>query len=347
MRVGFNTLAFKKSHNSRGIGTYTKNLLENLKKIPDLNIQEFYQENELSNVDLVHYPFFDFFQRSLPIIKKFPTVVTIHDVIPLKFSKHYPSGIRGTINNFFQNLALKNASAIITDSQSSKNDIEKYLKVSSSKIFSIPLAPSSEFQIKPSTNFLSRLKKRYQLPNKFALYVGDVNWNKNIIALAEACKKAEVWLVIIGSSFQSQDNLDHPELASYKKFLEDIKLNSKIKIIGYVPNEELIGFMNLAWVTLLVSFYEGFGLPILESQACGTPVIASNTSSIPEIIKSGGILVNPYNNDEIASVIRKVFNDDKLRNKLSKESLSNSSKYTWEITAKKTYEVYLDIIENI
>lgn len=347
MKVAFNVLALKNSHNSRGIGTYAKNLLENLKKISTLTIQEFYDESEIVDADLIHYPFFDLFQRTLPIFKKFPTVVTIHDVIPIKFPKHYPPGIRGRVNNFFQILALRNVSAIITDSVSSKKDIEKYLKVSPQKTFSIPLAASSDFQKSNDNNFLVKLTEKYNLPSHFAFYAGDINWNKNIVTMVEACQKAGIWLVLVGSNFKSQDNLDHPELASYRRFLDQIKSSPKVKIIGLVSKEELIGLMNLATVTLLLSFYEGFGLTLLESQACGTPVIASNISSIPEIVGEGGLLVSPYKVDDIVLAIKNIFNDKNLHEKLSFQSLQNVKKYSWNKTALETFKIYQKVTKDL
>ncbi len=129
MKIAINILPLKSKHKDRGIGLYTSNLVENLKKDPEVKIQEFIHLSEVKNADIVHYPWFDFFFQTLKFGKKFKTIITIHDVIPLIFPKQYPVGIRGKFNFFLQKLALKDCKNIITDSKVSKMDISKYLKI--------------------------------------------------------------------------------------------------------------------------------------------------------------------------------------------------------------------------
>jgi glycosyltransferase involved in cell wall biosynthesis len=153
---------------SRGIGAYSKNLLLELKKTPDLQISEIGSFSEVkSDLDLVHVPFFDLFFHTLPLSKKKPTVVTIHDVIPLIFSQHYPSGLKGKLRFHLQKQALKNVAAILTDSECSKKDIAKYLGVPLEKIHVTYLAPSDDFKTLHDRSFLDDIKGRYKLPNIF------------------------------------------------------------------------------------------------------------------------------------------------------------------------------------
>lgn len=344
MKVAFNISPLNSGHKTRGIGSYTFNLLSKLKKQEDIFIQEFTEFNEIKDTDIVHIPYFDLFQHTLPLKKKFPTVVTIHDVTPLVFPTHYPKGLRGTTNLLFQKIALKNVSRVITDSQSSKKDIAKYLNVNLEKIDVIYLAPSEDFKIINDKNKLNIVAKKYNLPKKFALYTGNVNWNKNLLNLTAACKTADIDLVTVGSGFEKKDNLNHPELSSYKQFLAKYENDPNVKILGYVDSNDLVSVMNLAAVVLLPSFYEGFGLPILESQACGTPIVTSNISSMPEVAGDGAVLVNPYSVEEIAKAIEKItINDERL--KMQKLGFVNIKKFSWEKCAKKTVEVYKKVLK--
>jgi len=340
MKVAFNSLPLKTEHKTRGIGFYTRNLLADLLQRPDIEIQEFSDISEIKKVDVVHYPFFDLFLRSLPIIKKFPTIVTIHDVIPLIFPRHYPPGIKGFLNNLYQKMALKNVSAIITDSENSKKDIQKFLKVDDGKIFPVYLAPADYFRPIKDKKRLESVSLKYHLPNKFAFYVGSVNWNKNLLNMTAACVKADIDLVLAGKDFEDKLNLYHPEKRSYAEFLKKFESHSKVHILGFIPDEDLAVIMNLSKVILLPSFYEGFGLPILEAQACGTPVITSNVSSMPEIAGKGTILVDPNSVGEIAQAIREIINDQKSRKNLIDKGLENIQRFSWEKTIKETIKVY-------
>lgn len=342
MKVAFCSLPLKTGHKTRGIGVYTRNLLEALKKQEGIQTQEFGNLAEVKSADIVHYPFFDLFQHSLPWQKPFPTVVTIHDVIPLVYSQHYPPGIRGSWNNFLQRRALQDVSAVITDSAASKKDIVQYLKVPGEKIHVVPLAPASHFQKINDDKILKRVKDKYNLPQEFALYTGNVNWNKNLLNLTEATLKADTNLVLVGKSFEERKNLDHPEMQSFKQFLHQYYNNPKVHILGFVEDEDLVAITNLAKVVMLPSFAEGFGLPILEAQICETPVITSSVSSMPEVAGKGALLVDSGSVEDIVEAFKKI-DDKKISDNLVKEGLENVKRFSWEITAKETAQVYAQI----
>lgn len=347
MKIGFNILPLKSGHKFRGIGGYTQNLLDNLKKSRDITIVEFTDIQELDRVDLVHYPYFDLFSHSLPLIKKYPTVVTIFDVIPLIYPMHYPSGLKGKINLNLQKIALKNISGVITISETSKKDINKYLKVPLKRIKSIYLAASDEFKPIKDLKVLNETKIKYKLPDKFVIYVGNVNWNKNLIGVAEGCIKAGIDLVLIGKSFTQNENLNHPELRSFKDFLDKYANHPLIHILGYVETDDLVRIANLAEVWLYPSFYEGFGLPILEAQSVGVPVITSQTSSMREITENGAMLIDPESAAEIAQAIRKVVSDKNLKIKLIEEGFKNIKSFSWEKTATETIEFYEEVLKGV
>lgn len=342
MKVGIDISRLHPFSKSRGIGVYAKNLYDSLKKYTKIDVR-LVENNTNDKFDLIHYPYFDFFRPTLPLIKKNPTLVTIHDAIPLLFPQHYPPGIKGKINLFRQKLALKSVSGIITPSSSTKRDIAKILKIIPDKIFTVFEAPGEDFKKIEDISKLNFIRDKYELPEKFALFVGSVNWNKNLINLAQACIDINLNLVLIGDDFKSQKNLDHKELKSFANFLERFGKYPLIKMIEFVGNEDLVVVYNLAQVLLLPSFYEGFGLPILEAQACGLPVVTSNISSMPEVGGDGAIYVDPAKPDDIAFKLKKLLEDANLRNSLVEKGFANAKIYSWKKTALETQRAYEEI----
>lgn len=343
MRVALNTSSLVSGHKTRGIGFYTKYLIEHLKQQKDIQVEEFCFLNEVTKADVVHYPSFDFFFKTLGVSSKYPTVVTIHDVTPLVFPQHYPPGIKGRIRFLFQKKTVQRAQAIITDSEASKKDIEKYLGVKKDKIFVTYLAPAKHFKKLHDKKLFDVIRKKYNLPNTFFLFTGNVNWNKNLINMTQACIEEEKDLVLVGGSFDSSDNLDHPEMKSYKEFLKRYKNNSLVHTFGFVPNEDLVVIMNMATALLLPSFYEGFGLTILEAQACGTPVITSKTSSMPEVAGEAALFVDPYKVGSIRGAIQYLSSSD-IKDDLIEKGYENVKRFSWDKCAKETIDVYKKVI---
>ena len=255
------------AHKVRGVGFYINMLVDNLEKFDTKNEYVFVTDNKFpKDADLIHYPYFDLFFHTLPINKKASrVVVTIHDIIPLIFPEHFPVGLKGNINLRLQKLALKNVDAVICDSQTSKQDVINKLSLPEDKIHVVYLAPSEKFRPTTDKKVLSVVAKKYKLSGKFALYVGDVNWNKNLQNLIESIKIAKVNLVMVGKALADKSLLQTQVL---NKLIKKLNLSEKIVKTGYVPDEDLVAIYNLADLTLLPSYYEGFGLPVLESMAC-------------------------------------------------------------------------------
>lgn len=344
IKISINSSPLSSGHKTRGIGFYTKNLLAYLKQIPELEIIEFTKLSEVKKTDVIHFPYFDLFQHSLSGNLKFPTVVTVHDVIPLVFPQHYPPGIKGFINLQLQKFSLKKMSAIITDSEASKKDIIKYLGIKPEKVYVIYLAPAGHFKIIDDKAELKKTAAKFQLPEKFALFSGSVNWNKNLLNLTASCLRAKIDLVLIGKDFESQDNLNHPEKRSYKQFLEKYSQNPLVHIKGFVEDEDLVKITNLATLVLLPSFYEGFGLPIVEAQACGIPVITSNMSSMPEAAGDGALFVNPKDVSQISQAILEIINNPGVVENLREKGLENIKRFSWKKVALDTIKVYRQIL---
>lgn len=339
MKVAIDVSPLKSAHQFRGVGSYTKRLVEALQliKLPNFSVQLVEKGKIPDNCDIVHYSYFDLFWLTLPLRKPKPTVVTIHDVIPLVFPQHFPPGIKGKIKFQIQKFSLREVKAVITDSQNSKIDVFKYLNYPKERIYVVPLAPGKEFR---------RLEagKKYKLPQRFVLYVGDVNYNKNIPGLVKACEKIKVPLVIVGKQAVEKDiDRRHPENKDLV-WLQDHR-NQSVILTGFVPNEDLVAIYNLAAVYCQPSFYEGFGLPVLEAMACGCPVVAANTSSLPEVCGKAAVMVNPYDINDIVTGLKKVLYDISIYDILRKRESAWVKKFTWEKTARETIKVYQKVYQ--
>lgn len=354
MRVGLNVTPLHSGHKLRGIGYYTQNLVDYLKREKNIEVCEFTKISEIKEVELVHYPWFDLFFHTLPIRKNFPTVVTIHDVIPLLFPEHYPIGFKGRFNLYLQMLALRNCRLIITDSLSSKKDIVKHLKINDKKVVTVPLATGSEFRILKDTELI-KVKMKYNLPETFLMYVGDANWVKNLPFLIDCFRNLSrieqfkgIKLALVGGVFlKNVENINHPELESLKEVNRKIRnygLENRTIRPGYITDSELAAFYNLATVYIQPSLYEGFGLPLLQSFACGTPVISSNAGSLPEVGGKAALYFKPTDQNQFTFLLSETLNDKSLRHKLAKLGLEQVSKFSWEKTISQTIEVYKRVI---
>ena len=337
MKVAVDISPLKTGHQTRGIGSYTRNLQKAFQKNSmGVDFEFFEDPKSPPRADIVHYPYFDLFKRTLPIKKTAKRVVTIHDVIPLVFPNYFPAGIRGYINLFFQKIALKNCDAVLCDSKTSKADIVDKLSIPASKIHVVYLAPPQIFH--KIADGLSIIAKKYSLPEKFVLYVGDVNWNKNIHSILEAVKISKKKLVLVGKAFIQKDLRETREI---DKTISKLKIKNSVIKTGFVPDEDLVKIYNLASVTVLPSFYEGFGLPVLESMACGTPVVTSSVSSLSEIAGENAFFCNPSDPNDIAKKIDKVFSlSQKQKDALSEKLIVHALRFSWDKVARETVSIY-------
>lgn len=347
IKVGIDTLPLRNQSAFRGVGNYTQNLIEGLNQYCcNLQVIAGDWRNFWQKVDLVHFPYFDFFFPTLPLLKGKKIVVTVHDCIPLIFPEQYKPGIKGRIKFFFQKSHLKKADAIITDSRSSKRDITRFLSFSEEKIHVVYLAPSPQFKIIKSQDLLSSVAKKYRLPKKFVLYVGDVNYNKNLLRLIESfslVSEENLFLVLIGKAFE---NKNLPEVKDIVKKVNELSIAEKVKFLGYIPLEDLVVIYNLASVYCQPSLYEGFGLQILEAMACGCPVVTSNVSSLPEIAGNAAVLVNPEKTKEIAKAIYSIISDKSFVLNLKDRGLKQAKNFSWKKTSLNTGEIYEKIVKN-
>lgn len=340
-------------NSTRGVGYYTQNLVNALQK--EIKINSNYknwsidliknsQELKANNYKLIHYPYFDPFKLTLPT-QNTPTVVTVHDLIPRQFKSHFPVGIKGELKWFLQKHRLKQVSSIITVSEYSKKIINQITKYPLSKIFATHLAADDSFKLISDNQKLIAIKKKYSLPDRFVLFVGDINWNKNIPHLVKACLKNKYPLVIVGSAATQKDVPDHPWtqdlrwLQSKAKILENHSLRALI-FTGFVSDEDLPIIYNLATVYCQPSYAEGFGLPLIQAMQSGCPVAFSWDTCLPEIMDGCGVSFNPRSVSDISHALKKIWTNPQLRKKYQNCGLQRSTFFKWEKTAKQTLLVY-------
>lgn len=300
----------------RGIGRYVQILKENL---PDNTVFTSILKNIPYDSTFLN-PFFNLLQPPLTmkrIAKK--QIAVIHDLIPLKYPKHFPVGIRGTLNVIASKWALRNYDYIITDSQTSKKDIVQFLHIPEEKINIVyPILPkifSSEFNSESHSN------------SKFCLYVGDATWNKNLVNLAKAIQITNIPCIFVGKVFNNSEFKilnSKFKFHSWQKelfqFLTLTRNNPLFIFPGFVSDEDLAYLYKNTICNILVSHDEGFGFSYLEAASFGTPSILSDIPVFHEIAQESAIFVNQNSPQEIAEKICLLDTDKNLREELGKKA---------------------------
>ena len=301
-----------------------------------------------------------------PIFSPCPYITTIHDLLFLSTPDY--TGWRYKLYNetfkIFGKTVSKKAKAIITDSEYSKKDIIKIFGVAEEKLHVIPLGISKEYKPIRDINSIENIKKTYGIIGRYIFYVGNFKPHKNIKRLIEAFEEviippltsplsppleggegevlkggeggfSDIKLVLGGKRDKFVPQLE--ELA------ESLGVRDKVIFTDFIKDEDLPALYSGAEIFIYPSLYEGFGLPVLEAMACGTPVICSNTSSLPEVVGDSGMLINPEEIKSISSAIITLLKDDKLREDLIKKGLERTKEFTVEKYSSKI----LSLIETI
>lgn len=348
MTIGIDVTPLTSGHKARGIGVYTKNLITGLSSI--YSDHRFIQMNgpdkESGKLDCLHIPYFDPFFFTIPWFSKCPLVVTVHDLIPIVFPKHFPRGFRGNIKWNIQKFLLNRVAKIITDSIASKNDIVRLTGYNPLNIDVIPLAPSPVFRRNIRQEDVRATVQSITDGDPYILYVGDVNWNKNIPRLLSAFRKTSdsmkrttrsLKLVCVGKAFLD-DAL--PETRALKSLIRDLSIETMVITPGFVSDETLHTLYRGASVTIVPSLYEGFGFPVLEGMASGSVVVSSSVSSLAEIV-GPSISIDPESVDSISSGLVRALtlpSADRIRRLAAQKQWV--SRFTWEEVARQTVAVY-------
>jgi len=266
-------------------------------------------------------------------------IVTIHDLMYEVFPHDF-SFIDRNIYRIKTVNSCKNADLIHAISQSTKNDIIKYLGIDEKKIKVIYQSCDDIFKKQITEIELNNVKKKYKLPDNFMLCLGSANKRKNIDGILKAVKilsqNQRIPLVVAGKG-----NFNKTEISKY------IKENGLEKDVFFIQNlslNDLPCIYKLAEVFIYPSFYEGFGIPIIEALHCGTPVICSDTSSMPEAGGDGAIYVNPANPESISEAIIKITSDSVLRSNLAKSGIEHIKKFDTKILSGQIMNSYSDLL---
>lgn len=347
MIIHVDTRPLHSGHAHRGIGMYTRLLTEHLEQLPDITVirsAAIPTGAPIPQADVTHYPFFDLFFPTLPFHIFSKSVVTIHDVIPLKFPEKYPVGTRGQLAFLRQQLALRTTQAIITDSLSSKADIIEHLHVPENTVFVVPLAAHPELQPQNDAA-IAAVRQAYALPKQYVLYVGDINYNKNIPQLIKAIKflPESVHLVCIGKNFTPQP------IPEWQWIETQIALSGVAERVHFVTDllhdsvTDLAACYSGALAYIQPSLYEGFGLPILEAMQCKTPVISTPVSSLPEVGGEHCVYAQPEA-ESIAAAVQTVAEWSKTkRQQVLKAAAAWANTFSWDRTAQETVAVYTSV----
>lgn len=285
-------------------------------------------------VDLVHTSFL------CPLFSPIPSIITIHDMTVFIFPHKHEARNR-LIQRFLLPLVVRKAKKIIAVSQSTKQDIVRFFKIPEDKIRVIYEGIDPGFFLIRDYGLIDQVKKKHGILGEYILYVGTLEPRKNIVRLIKAF-----------GALKKMGQIKHKLVIVGKKgwLFEDIfetinSLNLKEEVIftGYVPRNELNILYNAADLFVYPSLYEGFGFPPVEAMACGTPVVTSNNSSLPEVVGDAAIKVNPYKEREISEAIYEIISNKKKKEELIKRGLERVKHFSWNRAAEETLEVYLEV----
>lgn len=263
------------------------------------------------------------------------TLITIHDVSTLVFPQYFSLIFRLYYNTLIR-IAAKKSTVILTVSNNSKKDIIKLLNVANDKIRVVYNISSSNFKVYELEIKHDKIFKKYSIRRPYIFNTGGISERKNtrrlLIAFAQLIKKGfHGDLVLTGKG-------EFPE--AFHKIAEELKITSQLKYIGYVSDEDIVILYNGALATVYPSLYEGFGFPVIESMACGTPVVCSNTSSLPEIAGEAAILFDPYDVNQMAECIYHIIINSDLRFRLRSKGLERAKLFMTDNMGQKVLSVF-------
>ena len=264
-------------------------------------------------------------------------LLTVHDLSFLKYPEFFSAR-----KNFWHRMVkakklLKRFSLVIAVSENTKRDIVELGGINPDKVRVIYSGVGEEYKKLPLINYqfsVKRVRDKYNLPERFILYLGTIEPRKNVDGIIRAynqlrvmsCELRDYKLIIAGARGWKSENI-------YREW-DKSAFKNDIKFLGYVEPDDKIYLYNLASVFIYPSFYEGFGFPPLEAMACGVPVVASFASSLPEVVGDAALMVDPYNINDLAGALEKVLVDENLKNKLIARGLEQAKKFSWRETAR-------------
>jgi glycosyltransferase involved in cell wall biosynthesis len=295
--------------------------------------------------DVVHIPHLYWIPRGLGC----PYILTVHDLLEHMYGSRDASSLRRSLHFYLTRRVLRKAARVIAVSQFTKNEIEKLLAVPDARIEVVYNAIDERFLHGHATEADRELiARRYQVNHPFILYAGAIRPHKNVVRIIEAFSslKSELQkeqqfpdlkLIIIGDDLSS-----HPRL---RRTVVRSGVQNDVRFLGFVPIEVLRIFYDVAKIFVFPSLYEGFGLPPLEAMAHGTPVVASNTSSLPEVVGNAALLVNPENVFEIRRGLQRALLDPVLRERMKQRGYEQAQRFSWTSSVSRILEIYREVAD--
>lgn len=352
--------------NDFGIGTHIENLVTNLARIDLKNEYILFYKDEIPvnlddsrfrfvrdssglysigelisiplklarySADIFHSPHY-----TLPPVRPCPAVVTIHDLIHILFPQYLTSRFAYYYAKIMMRMAVKLAKIVITVSRASREDIIKYLKADPNKVRVIHNGVSEIFfpefdKIKIENSLLE-----FGIKRPYILWVGNPKPHKNFNTLLRAFERlihdfsVTSNLVVAGAGMKEKEILG--------LYIDELNLKENVLLLDCIPKYKMPSIYQGAEFLVFPSLYEGFGLPVVEAMACGIPVIASDRSSLPEVVGDAGLLINPISVDDIALAMYNLFKDKDLRSELSIKGIMRAKNFSWKKMAEETLKVY-------
>ena len=283
-----------------------------------------------AGISLFHSPHY-----TLPFGLAMRRVVTIHDVIHLRFPEYY-SPLQRLYARIMIGHACKGADAVIVDSEFSGKELVRFVSCPQEKIHVIPLGVSENYVPARDDASAEEFRRKFNVGKAFLLYVGSLKPHKNVSTLIKSFAglgdRTDVQLVCVGERIG--------ENAALQALCQSSGVGERVRSLGWLPEPDLIAAYRAATAVVIPSLYEGFGFPVLEAMACGTPVIGSVAASIPEVMGNAGIPVNTSAPEGMAEAIRSVLDDPSLRNSLREKGLRRAKLFTWDRCAGATLNIY-------
>jgi glycosyltransferase involved in cell wall biosynthesis len=272
----------------------------------------------------------------------------VHDLLDYMYRARTNNGMRRAIHSYMTRRAVHHAARIFAVSNFTKRDVARYFNVEPSKIEVVYNALDESFQRGHSTPAEQAVVRgRYQVDSPFLLYTGRISPHKNVARIIEAFSalKAELAkervypelkLIVIGDEVSKNPDIRRAVIRS--------GMQHDVRFLGYVPIDVLRIFFDMAKVFVFPSLYEGFGLPPLEAMAHGTPVVASNTSALPEVVGNAALLVNPENVFEISRALHRMLTDQPLRERMKAAGIAQAQRFSWDTSVRRMVKVYEEVV---
>ncbi|OIO39481.1 MAG: hypothetical protein AUJ72_00725 [Candidatus Omnitrophica bacterium CG1_02_46_14] len=267
---------------------------------------------------------------------RFKKVVTVHDLIGMIF----PNNV-GKVSRFYWTTwlpaSLRKADRLVASSECTRRDIERLLGIPMRAIEVVPLAARPIFQPINGRSETEAVLTKYGIKRPYLISVSTLEPRKNLLALIKAFhslikKEIDVNLVIVGKSAGAETEMQN--------YITANKLNNRVKVLGYLPDDELVIFYNAAMAYVMISLYEGFGLPALEAMGCGLTGVVSNNSSLPEVVGATALKVDPNDIGEISEALEKTVCDEPQRNQMARMALERSGSFSIKNTADRMIDIF-------